>query len=164
MPSVENTASGPGIADVRSAMLRGTFATFPDERSRNSATGNKNSKFSPLELSTDVQMLGDEAVRSHAQTPKDPAGPSKRRKAWRVALFIGSMLSTETMTRKLRADADDWYGLTAVAMIKLAAGCDARAFLSIEKNKCGDDGCKQCVRRAFASKLLRFSYAYTLHY
>ena len=100
-------------------------------------------------------MLGEEAVRSHAQTPKDPAGPSNRRKAWRVALFIGSMLSTETMTRKLRADADDWCGSTAVAMIKLAAGCDARAFLTIVKNKCGDDGCKkQCEACIRASKLL----------
>jgi hypothetical protein len=91
--------------DVRRAMLSGTFPTLPDARSKNSDTGNKNSKFSSLELSAVVQMLGDEAVRSHAQTPKHPAGPSNRMKAWRVVLFIGSMLSTDTITRKLNAAA-----------------------------------------------------------
>ena len=88
-------------------MLSGTLPTLPVEGSRNSATGNRNSKFSSFELSTEVHMLGDEAVRSHAHTPKDAAGPSNRRKAWRVDLFMGSMQRTETMTRKLRADAEE---------------------------------------------------------
>ncbi len=128
-------------------MLRGTLPTCPVERSRNSATGKRNSKLSSLALSTEVHMLGDEAVRSHEHTPKAPAGPSKRRNAWRVLLSIGSMLSTETMTRKLKAVAGDWPGSFAADMLKFSAE------LPNAKSCCSREARRNCCRRRRSERI-----------